>query len=116
MHKEPQSMVIKEIQFAVLALFLIAASSGTAAAMRHEATVEKGKALFNDPGLGTNGRSCGECHKNGQGIEKASDRQNIANIVNGCITHMLKGNALKENSVEMQSLIMYIKSLGNKKP
>ncbi|RME66999.1 MAG: hypothetical protein D6778_03880, partial [Nitrospirae bacterium] len=31
-------------------------------------SVEKGKALFNDPSLGTNGKTCNYCHPDGAQI------------------------------------------------
>ncbi len=72
--------------------------------------VSKGKALFNDPKLGTTGKSCNDCHQNGKGLEKAAAKQDLAQIVNGCITQGLRGKALDVKSPEMQSLVLYIKS------
>ncbi len=97
-------------------VFVVAVLLGTgiALAAQHEASVEKGKALFNDPKLGTTGKSCNDCHPNGKGAEKAAPKKDIENIVNGCITHSIKGKALDSKSVEMQSLVLYIKSLGEK--
>jgi cytochrome c len=86
-------------------------------AMQHEATVEKGKALFNDTKLGSNGKSCNDCHKDGTGLEKAGLKDDLESTLNSCITNGLNGRALKNKSVEMQSLVLYIKSLGiTKKP
>ncbi len=100
----------------MLFLFLFVAASGVLA-MSHEATADKGKALFNDPKLGTNGRSCSDCHKNGAGLERAAERKDIENMINGCIRANLNGRPLKPSSVEMQSLVLYILSLGAvKKP
>ncbi|HYA87470.1 MAG TPA: cytochrome C [Nitrospirota bacterium] len=80
------------------------------------ASIEKGKALFNDPKLGTTGKSCNSCHPDGQNIQKAGFNSDLDRIVNGCITHSIKGKALAPQSIEMQSLILYIKSLGAKQP
>ncbi len=79
-------------------------------------TREKGRALFTDSGLGTTGKSCDDCHPNGKGAEKAAgkDYGEIARIVNACITYSLKGRALEGDSAEMRSLILYIRSLGDK--
>ncbi len=96
----------------VLAVFAALLGTAIALAAQNEASVEKGKALFNDPKLGTTGRSCNDCHPNGKGAEKAASRKDIENIVNGCITQSIKGKALDAKSVEMQSLVLYIKSLG----
>ncbi len=102
--------------FKRIALVVLAASlgSGIALAAQNEASVDKGKALFNDPKLGTTGRSCNDCHPNGKGAEKAASKKDIENIVNGCITQSIKGKALDAKSVEMRSLVQYIKILGQK--
>ncbi len=81
------------------------------------ASVDRGKALFNDPKLGTTGKSCNDCHPGGKGIEKAGAKKELVTIVNACVTEALQGKALDVNSPEMQSIILYIKSLGgDKKP
>ncbi len=80
-------------------------------AAEHEATLERGKALFNDPKLGANGRSCNDCHKSGAGLEQAAKRKDLEDMVNGCIVVNLKGKALGPDSVEMRSLLLYIRSL-----
>lgn len=90
--------------------------TGIAAAAQNEASVDKGKALFNDPKLGTTGKSCNTCHPDGKGMDKAAAKTGIENIINTCITKPLKGKALDAKSVEMQSLVLYIKGLGDKKP
>ncbi len=38
----------------------------------------------------------------------------LPGIINACITHNLNGKALDVNSVEMKSMILYIKSFGQK--
>jgi len=99
----------------VLALALSVASAGPAFGMKHDPTADKGKALFSDPKLGTTGRSCNDCHAAGKGLEQAGERKDIEQVVNTCITKVLKGKALKPRSVEMQSLVLYLKSFGAKK-
>jgi cytochrome c peroxidase len=84
---------------------------GTALAAHHEASIDKGKALFYDPKLGTTGKSCNDCHQNGKGVEKAAGKKDLESMVNSCITQALKGKALDPKSVEMQSIILYINSL-----
>jgi cytochrome c peroxidase len=98
------------------AAFLAVLTLGTVFAMQHEATVEKGKALFNDPKLGTTGQSCNDCHKDGRGLEKAGDKKDLDGIVNNCITKGLKGKALKPQSAEMQSMLLYLRGLGKERP
>ena len=106
---------MKVIYAAILLLLFL--SGSTVFAMRHEVTPDKGKALFNDPKLGTTGKSCNDCHKDGTGLERSGERQDLDKIVNKCITVSLKGKALKPKSVEMQSLLLYLKGLGGgKKP
>ena len=97
------------------ALFLLFLSGSLVFAMQHEATPEKGKALFNDPKLGTTGKTCNDCHKDGTGLERAGQREDLEKTVNMCIAMSLKGKALKPTSVEMQSLLLYLKSLGGEK-
>ena len=92
--------------------FLVVLTVSAVFAMQHEATAEKGKALFNDPKLGTTGKSCNDCHKDGAGLEKSGEKKDLDKIVNNCIAMGLKGKALKPKSVEMQSLLLYLKVLG----
>ena len=90
-----------------------------------EASVKKGKALFNDPELGSTGSSCNTCHTDGRGLEKAAKKitwiiggkvhSTLEGAINYSIVTGLRGNALNVESVEMQSLVLYIKSLGGKK-
>ena len=88
------------VQTAVLSLAIIglAASTGFAAS-----SVAKGKKLFSDAKLGTNGMSCSSCHPDGKGLEKAGlhGRQewtnpgstwlNLEDTNNVCIMMALKG-------------------------
>ena len=84
-------------------------------AAQHEATADKGKLLFNDTKLGANGKTCNDCHRDGAGLEKAGVKQDMETIVNTCINKALNGRTLRKESVEMQSLVLYIKSLGGEK-
>lgn len=97
-----------------LALSAVLLGTSLTIAMQSEASLEKGKALFNDPKLGTTGRSCNDCHPGGKGVEKAATKNDIERIVNSCITHSIKGKELDVRSVEMQSIVLYIKSFGDK--
>ena len=96
----------------VLVVFAALLIAGVAVAMQHEASVEMGKSLFSDPKLGTTGKSCNDCHKDGKGVEKAAAKKDLESTINACITKGIKGKALEANSVEMQSMVLYIKSLG----
>jgi cytochrome c len=88
--------------------------------------IEKGKALFNDPKLGTNGTTCNTCHPNGKGLEQAGAKgkeqwvtpggvtKTLEGAINICITMALKGKALDNKSQKMLDLAAYIKSLATK--
>ena len=72
-----------------------------------------GKKLFDDSALGgtNNHKSCSSCHPGGKGLQSAGSNPNLEVIINRCITGPLGGQALKDNSIEMQSITLYIKSL-----
>lgn len=97
---------------AVLAAWMMV---GVVSAMQHEPTADKGKVLFNDTKLGSNGKSCNDCHKDGAGLEKAGTKNDLETIVNTCIKKALNGKTLKSKSVKMQSMVLYIKGLGGEK-
>jgi len=100
----------------IIVLVFITVMGMSIALAAQEASVDTGKALFNDPKLGTSGKTCNTCHVNGKGLEKAGNRADLTNTINGCITMPLKGTALDAKSIEMQSLALYIKSIGDKTP
>ncbi len=76
-------------------------------------SVELGEKLFNQPGLGAseNATSCGSCHPQGKGMEKAGANPQLAAMINRCIQGPLKGEEINEKTEAMESLKMYIKSL-----
>ena len=92
---------MKKMKLVVLVSLLVFVGVGVAAAMSHEPTAEKGKALFNDVKLGTSGQSCNSCHPDGQGMAKSAAKANLAETVNSCIVKVLKGKVLDVKSVEM---------------
>lgn len=104
---------MKNVIIAVLVIMALM-GIGLAFAAQNAATIENGKALFNDPKLGTSGKACGTCHPDGSGLEKAGTISNLTNMINACISKPLKGKPLDINSTEMQSLVLYIKSIGKK--
>jgi cytochrome c peroxidase len=89
--------------------------------------IEKGKALFNDPKLGTTGGTCNTCHPDGKGLEKAglhSKKEwknpggvwlNLEDANNVCIMMAVKGKTIDPRSKEMIDLTAYIRSLAKKK-
>ena len=107
---------MKSFKIVMFAVLVLSVSVALSFAMQHEASMEKGKALFNDPKLGTTGKSCNDCHTDGKGLEKAGSNTDLERIINGCITNSIKGKALDPKSAEMQSMVLYIKSFGEKKP
>lgn len=81
--------------------------------MAEKSSVELGKKLFNNPGLGAskNDKSCNTCHNNGKGLENAGSNPKLSKIINKCITNPMQGEKLDGRTVAMRSLKMYIQSL-----
>jgi cytochrome c len=84
--------------------------------------VAKGKALFEDTGLGTNGKSCASCHPGGEGLAgvaaeypvkdpETGETRELSDTINACITANLEGKALDPQSSEMKSLEAYLNTL-----
>jgi cytochrome c peroxidase len=105
---------MKGLTIVILLVVLALLGAGMVYAAPNEASVAQGKALFNDPKLGTSGKTCGSCHPNGSGLEKAAAIKDLPQRVNNCISKPLKGNPLDVKSTQMQSLVLYIKSIGAK--
>lgn len=82
-------------------------------AMGQDASVEQGAKLFADPALGgsPNPAKCTDCHPGGQGLDQAGAKENLPAMINMCIQQALQGQQLNEQSVEMESLKLYIQSL-----
>ncbi len=100
-------------KFSMAILMAITLGFLAAPVMGEEASVEKGAKLFDDPALGgsANPTKCTDCHIGGEGLEKAGNRENLTEMINMCIQGPLKGQKLGEDSVEMNALKLYIKSL-----
>ncbi|BDV43245.1 cytochrome c [Geotalea uraniireducens] len=82
-------------------------------AVAEEASLERGKALFENTKLGNNGKSCATCHPGGKKLEWAAtsyDDAKLVSIINRCIKGSLKGEPLDPESIDMKSLAMYIKT------
>jgi len=109
---------------ALIAITVLVASSLAIAAQK--TSVNRGKALFNNPklGNGTAGKSCNTCHPDGKGLEGVADKKEWKNpggtyttleqAVNICIEMALKGKALDVKSKQMKDLVSYLKSLKSK--
>ncbi len=102
-------------------------------------SVERGFALFNDKKLGTNGKTCNDCHKSGgaQDVKmgdmsiKAFDDLaaqypkyfmmaekvlTLDQVVNFCVTMPLKGKALAWDDQKLTDLVAYCASVKPAKP
>ncbi len=97
-----------------LPLFLVLFVLGACASADNEPRAPDGETLFNDPQLAgsANASSCATCHPGGKGLEKAFENPQLVSVINTCVTGPLQGQALEENSAEMQSLKLYIESFG----
>jgi len=85
---------MRGVKASVFIIFSALLGAGIAFGVQQEASVEKGKALFSDPKLGTTGKSCNDCHPGGKGADKGAAKPDLEDILNGCITQGLKGKAL----------------------
>ena len=98
------------------------------------AAVERGKALFGDPALGTTGTSCGSCHMEGgtkpgkMGEKEIKPFMNVAatypkyvgmagkvitldQIINICIKKAMKGTPLEWHDQRLADLAAYVASV-----
>jgi cytochrome c peroxidase len=102
--------MMKSVLAAMIAALLLGLSLSAHAA--EKPSVAFGKKLFNDPKLGgaTGTKSCAGCHPDGAGIEFSYKKPSLPQIINMCIARGLNGTPLPEDSVEMQSLILYHQS------
>ncbi|WP_020677857.1 cytochrome c peroxidase [Geopsychrobacter electrodiphilus] len=76
-------------------------------------TADLGKQLFESPTLGSNGKSCSSCHSQGKGLEKIAgyDDAKLKGRINSCIRGALKGKVLALESTELDSMLIYLRSL-----
>ena len=105
----------------LLSVFLVFAFSFSVAFAKHHTAEERGKTHFNNPAFAGGRKSCNTCHPNGRGLEGAGaktkfsimggEQSSLEDAINVCIVNANKGNAIDDNSTEMQELISYIKSL-----
>lgn len=76
---------------------------------------KKGKKLFNDVSLGTNGKSCGSCHIEGQ---KPLDGRKVDNrliaFVQYCYEHAIDGQSVMDG-VKLDQIVYYFKHLYTQK-
>ncbi|HIJ91388.1 MAG: hypothetical protein OEV89_12025 [Desulfobulbaceae bacterium] len=80
-----------------------------------------GKLLFESPALGggTSGKTCLTCHEHGRDLSPETLKRKtylvmgnpvttLAGVINFCIEVTLRGEAIPENSTEMNDLIAYL--------
>ncbi len=104
-------------------VFISAIIAVTVAVAFAAGNIEKGKVLFNDTSLGTNGKSCNTCHPDGSGIngQKGSFKimnnklSTVEDAVNFCVKNALRGKPLPKDSQKMKDIVSYIKILDGKK-
>lgn len=92
---------------ALLAASAVAASGPSAA---------RGKVLFESRSLGTNGKSCVQCHAGGKGFDDvgATKDAELAAYVNSCIKGMLAGKELPAGSDDLRSIVLHVRELAPK--
>ncbi len=106
---------MNKIFFFTATIILCTLSAGSVQAAE-KPSLTLGEKLFKDPTLGSsnNTKSCNSCHPGGTGLENATRNPNLASIINQCITGPLEGQAIKDNSLQMKSIKLYIYSLKEK--
>ncbi|MGE5238546.1 MAG: hypothetical protein ACM3ON_07075 [Chloroflexota bacterium] len=101
----------------VRSMVLVTTAVALIAAVALAADVEKGKALFSDPKLGTVGKACADCHKDGKGLHGVAEKREffkekkkitLEEAVNFCVVNGIKGKALKGD--DLANMIAYIKT------
>ncbi len=92
----------------ILALVSAAFSAGTADQGEPDADI--GKALFHDNSFGSNGKSCDDCHSNGDGFDDLNDRKpsDVAKAASECLTGRMGGPVREKSSLGMLSLMLYL--------
>jgi len=79
--------------------------------------VNTGRALWTDPGLGTNGVACAQCHPNAANThpetypkfqQQLGKVAAVRDMINWCIQHPLQGKALDVNDAKMVALEAYV--------
>ena len=82
-----------------------------------QAAVERGRAVFTDPKLGSNGVVCAQCHPNGADIhpetypkfqKQLGKVASLAEMINWCILNPLQGRRLDLNDPRMIAIQAYI--------
>ena len=99
--------------------FLAAAFAAPAVASDIEAVVARGKALFADASLGTNGKSCATCHGEGKVWAGKSRFPKVAlggtrtldQAIQICVTNALAGTLLPWDDERLSALAVFVDRL-----
>jgi cytochrome c peroxidase len=77
-----------------------------------QASVQRGKELFNSTKLGTKPISCASCHPNGSRLQRAAsyNEKRLVKIINQCISSMLAGKPLPVDSDDMAAFVSYLRT------
>ena len=96
-----------------LLLTLILIVCATSVVAIEVSTSALGEKLFSDSSLGTTGNSCASCHPDGKKLEesKAYDDEMLKEMVNFCIRDAMKGEMIALDSLEIESILLYLRSL-----
>lgn len=81
-----------------------------------------GRSLYAFEELGSNGKSCKNCHRQGadtkgqpwkrkEGDTYMNGKMSLAKAINACITSQQGGSALQASGAEMKSLVLYVNTL-----
>jgi cytochrome c len=114
-------LYMKLLKMAILMLIALSLAFSVAVAEK-SGSVDRGKAIFEEPTAFGGNKACSECHPNGSGLEKAASKNrfsmfdktqgSLEEVVNYCIIKASKGESVPQDSQEMKDVVAYIKSLG----
>ena len=83
-----------------------------------EVSIESGRALFNSPDLGVNGKTCAQCHAAGKAFDpeelRAASPKDVGILSNHCLGLRMKSPKLAADSPELQSLVLYVKTFSRR--
>lgn len=106
---------MRTTRITMMVAVIVSLTAGLVPAGQEKPSVELGRKLFNEVQPGISGKTCADCHKDGAGLGKSGPSADHPGMINQCTTNALHGKPLATDSVEMQSLMLYINSLKSKK-
>ena len=86
--------------------------TGISAHATEAPTLSLGKTLFESTELGTKGRGCVTCHKQGKGLEMIGDFNDteLKDIINACLRDAIGAKLISTESQEMDAMLVYVRS------